>query len=81
MKRIINLETSGDKKYWALFDPQIVLDYENEIEFMIIDIEAGTMLDKYLGTKGHSAYVRPSIGIGDDRPTDGSIEVGYKVIW
>ncbi|MBW2670763.1 MAG: hypothetical protein JRD87_12950 [Deltaproteobacteria bacterium] len=72
---------SKDKQRWALFDPQIVLDYENEIEFMIIDIEAGTMIDKYLGTKGHSAYVRPSIGIGDDRPTDGSIEVGYKVIW
>jgi hypothetical protein len=75
------LMQSKDKQRWALFDPQIVLDYENEIEFMIIDIEAGTMLDKYLGTKGHSAYVRPSIGIGDDRPTDGSIEVGYKVIW
>ncbi len=48
---------------------------------MIIDVEAGTMLDKYLGTKGHSAYLRPSIGIGGDRPTDGSIEVGYKIIW
>ena len=78
---IFLLWSSSDKQRWALFDPQIVLDYENEIEFMIIDIEAGTMLDKYLGTKGHSAYVRPSIGIGDDRPTDGSIEVGYKVIW
>ena len=31
---------------------------------MIIDLEAGTLRDKYLGTKGHSAYVRPSIGIG-----------------
>ncbi len=62
-------------------DPQIILDYENDIEFMIIDIETGTMLDKYFGTKGHSAYLRPSIGIGSDRSTDGSIEVGYKVIW
>jgi hypothetical protein len=78
---IFLLWSSSDKQRWALFDPQIVLDYENEIEFMIIDIEAGTMLDKYLGTKGHSAYVRPSIGIGEDRLTDGSIEVGYKVIW
>jgi hypothetical protein len=48
---------------------------------MIIDLEAGTMRDKYLGTKGHSAYARPSIGIGRDRLTDGSIEIGYKIIW
>jgi hypothetical protein len=72
---------SSNKQYWALVDPQIVLDYEEEKEFMIIDIEAGAMLDKYLGTKGHSAYLRPSIGIGKHRPTDGSIEAGYKVIW
>ncbi len=72
---------SSNKQYWAMVDPQIVLDYENDIEFMLIDIEAGTMLDKFFGTKGHSAYVRPSIGIGRDRPTDGSIEAGYKIIW
>jgi hypothetical protein len=78
---IFLLWISSDKQYWTLFDPQIILDYEENKEFMIIDLEAGTMLDKYLGTKGHSAYVRPSIGIGADRPTDGSIEVGYKVIW
>jgi hypothetical protein len=72
---------SSDKQYWALVDPQIVLDYEEEKEFMLIDIEAGIMLDRYFGTKGHSAYIRPSIGIGGDRPTDGSIEAGYKIIW
>jgi hypothetical protein len=72
---------SQDKQYWALLDPQIVLDYEEDVEFMSADLGMGTMLDKYLGTKGHSAYLRPSIGIGADRPTDGSIEVGYKIIW
>ncbi len=70
---IFLLWASSDKQYWALVDPQIVLDYEEDKEFMIIDGEVGTMLDKYLGTKGHSAYLRPSIGIGGDRPTDGSI--------
>ncbi len=75
------LWSSQNKQYWALFDPQIILDYEEDKEFMIIDVEVGTMLDKYLGTKGHSAYLRPSIGIGGERPTDGSVEVGYKIIW
>jgi hypothetical protein len=78
---IFLLWASSDKQYWALFDPAFVLDYENDTEFMLVDIEAGAMLDKYFGTKGHSAYVRPSFGIGGDRSTDGSFEVGYKVIW
>ena len=72
---------SSNKQYWSLLDPQILLDYENHTEFMLLDLEAGMMLDKYFGTKGHSAYVRPSVGIGADRPTDGSIEMGYKIIW
>jgi hypothetical protein len=78
---IFLLWISSNKQYWVLIDPQIILDYEEEDEFMIIDFEAGTMLDRYLGTKGHSAYLRPSVGVGDDRPSDGSIEVGYKIIW
>ncbi len=72
---------SQNKQYWALLDPQIVIDWEEEVEFMILDLEMGTMLDKYFGTKGHSAYLRPSVGVGSDRPTDGAIEVGYKIIW
>jgi hypothetical protein len=75
------LKTSKDKQRWALIDPQGVLDYENDTEFMLVDIEVGTMLDKYLGTKGHSVYLRPSVGIGTHRPYDGSVEVGYKMIW
>lgn len=78
---IFLLKMSADKQRWALLDPQIVLDYENDTEFMLIDLEIGTMLDRYLGTKGHSAYLRPSVGIGSDRPTDGSLEAGYKIIW
>jgi hypothetical protein len=78
---IFILWISSDRQYWVLGDPQIVLDYEENKEFMITDMEAGIMLDRYLGTKGHSAYLRPSIVVGGDRPTDGSIEVGYKIIW
>ena len=75
------LKMAKDKQSWMLVDLQAVIDYENDKEFMLIDMEAGKMLDKYLGTKGHSVYVRPSVGIGSDRPTDGSIEIGYKIIW
>lgn len=72
---------SPNKQYWSIFDPQIILDYEQDIEYPIIDLEVGTMLDKWFGTKGHSVYIRPSVGVGGDRSNDGSIEVGYKFIW
>jgi len=73
--------SSKDKQYWGVLDPQGVIDYDEGIEFGQIDAEAGMMLDKYLGTQGHSFYVRTSVGIGKHRATDGSMEVGYKVIW
>lgn len=75
------LKTSEDKTLWALVNPVFVIDHEANTEYMLIDIELGTMLDKYLGTKGHSVYVRPSVGIGGDRPYDASIEVGYKIVF
>jgi len=55
---------SKDRQFWVLLDPQIVIDYEQQIEYMIFDAEFGTMLDKYFGTKGHSVYLRPAIGKG-----------------
>ena len=75
------LKLSKDKQRWMLLDPQGILDYENNTEFMLVDVEVGTMLDSYFGTQGHSVYLRPSVGIGHYRPYDGSVEVGYKIIW
>jgi hypothetical protein len=72
---------SPTRQYWALFNPQIILDYEKSEQFSLVDLEMGTMLDKIIGLKGHSVYLRPSFSIGADRPTDASIEVGYKIIW
>ena len=75
------LKMSSDKQRWVLLNPTGVLDYENNTEFLNIDVEVGTMLDKVLGTKGHSVYLRPGFQIGGDRPADGSVECGYKIIW
>ena len=75
------LKTWRTKTRWLLLDPQIVLDYENDAEFALIDVEVGAMLEEYIGLKGHSAYLRPSFGIGTDRPYDYSLELGYKIVW
>ena len=74
------LAMAKDKQSWFFTDPQIVIDNENDIEFSIIDFEFGFMMSKWTDLKGQSFYIRPSIGVGADRPTDGSIEVGYKIV-
>lgn len=71
------VKTFNQNKYWGYIDPQIVLDYENKKEFMLIEIQAGMMA----GPKGGSAWIMPSIGVGNDRPYDFSLEVGYKLVW
>jgi len=78
---IFMVKTWSGNQFWGFIDPQILLDYENDIEFMLLEIQAGMMTDKYFGTKGQSAYIMPSFGIGGDRPYDWSLEVGYKIIW
>jgi hypothetical protein len=75
------VKTWSANQYWGFIDPQILLDYENDVEFMLLEIQAGMMTDKYFGTKGHSTWIMPSFGIGADRPYDFSLEVGYKIIW
>ena len=69
-----------DKLFWFFTDPQIVIDNENDAEFVILDLEFGWMMNNWTDLKGHSVYIRKSFGIGSDRPVDGSIEVGYKMV-
>lgn len=75
------VKTFNNNQYWGFIDPQILLDYENDKQFMLLELQAGMMTDRYFGTKGHSAYIMPSFGVGADRPYDFSIEVGYKIVW
>ena len=69
-----------DKQSLFFTDPQIVIDNEDDVEYVIVDFEFGWMMSKWTDLKGHSFYIRPSIGVGGDRPTDGSIEIGYKIV-
>jgi hypothetical protein len=71
------VKTWSENKYWGYLDPQIILDYEDHTEFMLIEIQAGMMV----GSGGHSIYAMPSFGVGIDRPYDFSMEIGYKIVW
>lgn len=64
------------KKFWLIADPQFIFDHENDLNWAQLEFEAGSMM---FGPT--SNYIRPSIGIGDDKAYDWSIEFGFKVIW
>ena len=73
------LKMADDKLSWFFTDPQIILDQETDEDYAIVDFEWGWMMANWIpDSKGQSFYVRPSIGVGADRPTEGSVEVGYK---
>ncbi|MDX2481932.1 MAG: hypothetical protein QNK24_16545 [Desulfuromusa sp.] len=75
------LRMAKDKQSWFFADPQIVFDNENNTEYVILDVEIGVMMSKWTSLKGQSIYIRPSVGIGNDRPVDGSVEIGYKFVF
>ena len=75
------LVMAKNKQSWFFTDPQIVIDNETNQEYCICDFEFGWMMTKWWpDMKGHSFYFRPMVGIGADRPVDGSIELGYKLV-
>ena len=65
-------------KNWLIVDPQIVLDHENGKELGSVEAEWGFMIAP---SAGGSAYLRPGIGIGADKPYAWNTEVGLKFVW
>jgi hypothetical protein len=67
----------NEKKNWMTLNPQIVIDHKDDDKaFAVFDAELGQMM--FAGT---SSYIRPGVGIGEDRPLDWNLEPGFKVIW
>jgi hypothetical protein len=71
------VKTWKANKYWGYVDPQIILDYEEGTQFMLLEIQAGMMV----GSGGSSIWAMPSFGVGTHRPYDFSLEIGYKIVW
>jgi hypothetical protein len=70
-----------DKKSWFFADPKLFYDNKNDEKFSVVDLEWGWMMANWFeDMAGQSFYLRPSIGLGADRPIDGAIEVGYKIV-
>jgi hypothetical protein len=63
-------------KNWAIVDPQIVFDHENDREFALVEVEWGQMMGKSV-----SSYIRPGFHVAMDELYDWNIEIGLKYIW
>jgi hypothetical protein len=72
--------TAADKKSWWIVDPTIGIDWENDQKVPVtLEVEYG----RNIGTLWGGAlnfYVRPGVGIGQDRPYDWNVEFGVTVV-
>lgn len=68
----------ADNKNWLIVDPQIIVDHENSKEFATVEAEWGYMM---VPSSGISAYLRPGVGVGNDKPYSWNLEIGLKVVW
>jgi hypothetical protein len=72
--------TAEDKKSWFIVDPTLVIDWENDENTpFTLEAEYGRNIGTLFGG-ALNFYVRPGIGIGQDRPYDWNIEVGFTVV-
>jgi len=65
-------------KNWLIVNPQPIFDHENNTEFMQADLEWGFMIAPKSGIGG---YIRPGVGVGEDRPFDYNLEFAIKFVW
>ena len=63
---------------WLIVNPQILIDHEANTVPELAELEWGTMIKP---GPGASVYLRPGIGIGDDKPYSWNFEIGLKFIW
>jgi hypothetical protein len=72
--------TAEDKKSWFIVDPTMVIDWENEENTpATLEAEYGFNIGTLWGG-ALNFYIRPGIGIGQDRPYDWNIEAGFTVV-
>jgi hypothetical protein len=65
-------------KNWLIVNPQPIIDWENDISYMMLDVEWGFMIHKASGIAG---AIRPGFGIGEHSPLSYNFEFAVKFIW
>lgn len=68
------------KKWWLTADFTASYDFESEATPMSFETALGFNIGKLDSGGAINGYVRPGVGIGDDRPYDFNIEVGVSLV-
>lgn len=72
--------TADNKKSWVTIDPTLGIDWENDERMPFsVEVELGRNIGTLLGG-ALNAYLRPGIGIGQDRAYDWNIEIGFTIV-
>ena len=68
----------GKGSNWLIVDPQIIIDHDTNALPALIELEYGYMIK---ALPGASVYLRPGVGVGEDKPYDWNFEGGLKFVW
>jgi hypothetical protein len=69
----------ANPKVFMTLDPAITQDWHNDKFFFITAVTVGYTIGPMLGGKGQ-VIVKPTIGIGGDKPTGWGIQAGFQLI-
>jgi hypothetical protein len=69
----------ANPKLYMTLDPAITFDWKNDKTFIVTALTLGYKLGAMLGGKGQM-FVKPSIGIGSNRPTGWGISTGFQLL-
>lgn len=69
----------SDPRLFMTYDPAVTRDWEKDATYASLAVTLGRMTGPALGGQGQ-IFVKSQFLIGDERPADGSIQVGYKIL-
>ncbi len=69
----------ADKRTYMTIDPSIKYDWETDDPSAALAVTVGRIIDTG-GPGTSSIFIKPSIGIGNNRGLDAGIEIGFKVV-
>ena len=73
------VKLTKSKRNWFILDPTIIADYRNDRVSGTLEFEAGQIAGRMMGGIG-SIYIRPGVGLGNNRIYNWNLEVGFKLI-
>ena len=68
------------ERWWITSDTTVSHDFENDVTPVSQEIAFGRNLAKLDSGAAVNGYIRPGVGIGNDRPYDFNIEVGISLV-